>query len=461
MFLADLAKIPATHVSNQRKHANIAKPARNLATGNTPALIHAAMACSLREYHAAMDEARGPDQHTTNEQTSDAAIEQAFIALSPAQRRAVEYAAMMTDGTMPAAWIASLLEADAALPAARVSGTPETRIIALPPATDAGLTPAQSVVQSLVALQVLSPADEHGNQLRLQAQWEDWLTRYARQLRTDWSDWIHAITMHAILRVHTLNRPSASARDSKERPLAAISDASLQWELTPLIDVCKNLWAATYHLEGLMLGEPLASVLEKLDRLDEAAACLPLTAETDALLAGSWLDAMLAHAYETLAGVQLRQDNLPAAIASMQRAIVHLGARMQRTVLTDGPDTAMQWSDRSQLGRCHAFLACLYSVENDISAAITHMEQAIAHNDPRVRYRVNEADTDEDVERSWREGLALDHAHLASLYAEQSNLPAARASYHTALTMLLADASEDDPEVVRIREALRALDHAE
>ncbi|HLP82999.1 MAG TPA: hypothetical protein VK157_01500 [Phycisphaerales bacterium] len=408
-----------------------------------------------------MDEARGPEQHTTNEQVSDAAIEQAFLALSPPQRRTVEYAAMMTGGTMPAAWIASLLEADAALPAARLSGTPETRIIALPPATDAGLTPAQSVVQSLVALQLLRPADEHGNQLRLQAQWEDWLTRYARQTRTDWPDWIHAISMCAIERIHALEKPVPDTDGEDRRTPRAIADTSLQWELAPLIDVCKNLWAATYYLEGLMLGNDLANLLEEVDRLDEAAACLPLTAEIDALLADSWFGFMLAVPYKTLARVQWRQDNVPAAIASMQRAIVHLGARLQHMATTDEPADDMQYFYRGELGRFHAFLAELYAEQHDLSAAITHMEQAIAHNDPRVRYRVNEADTDEEVERSWREDLALDHASLASLYAKQSNFPAARASYHTALTILLADVGEDDPEVVHIREALRNLDQAE
>ncbi len=240
-----------------------------------------------------------------------------------------------------------------------------------------------------------------------------------------------------------------------------IVDTSLQWELTPLIDVCKNLWAASYHWAGLLLGQRLARVLEELGRLDDAAACLPLTAEIDASLTASWLDGMLADAYDTLARVQYRQHKLQAAVASTQRAIAHLHARLQRMAKADEPEGSMQSYYHFQLGEFYASLASLYAAQADIPAAIASMQQAITHRAATMHVSATSEHTLESAERAWRGALAACHARLADLHAKQSNLPAARASYLKALEILLTDVGENDERVLQIREVLREIERAE
>jgi len=98
-------------------------------------------------------------------------IDDALAALPAAERRMVEYAALLPQDLAPRIWLESLLSADAARPATSADGTPDPLHIALSADLDDTLSPAKVVLQHLDSLDILLPGGESGQLLSLHRLW--------------------------------------------------------------------------------------------------------------------------------------------------------------------------------------------------------------------------------------------------------------------------------------------------
>jgi len=166
-------------------------------------------------------------------------IDDALAALPLAERRMVEYAALLPHDLAPAIWLESLLSADAARPATSADGTPDLLHIALSADLDDTLSPAQLVLQHLDGLDILLPGGEGGKLLSLHRLWHARVNERAQtgdssgsrlydavevlvyQIETQWTGpAIASVPWSQVISLHALSERLAGAGRSTARTAA-------------------------------------------------------------------------------------------------------------------------------------------------------------------------------------------------------------------------------------------------
>ncbi len=367
-------------------------------------------------------------------------IDDAFAALPPAEKRAVEYAAILPHDLAPARWLETLLEADAARTATSDDGTPDPLHIPLPADPDDPLSPAQLVLHHLDRLDILLPGGEAGKLLSLHRLWHARVNERAEaggegaaERKAQHTALLRTIAACAAARQATIIGTNPDGSDREMNDPAALTDRSLRWELTPLAETCKALWKAGHPGLAVQVGGWLATVLRLLGRYQEGAACLQVTANNEDMIAAAIGDPDLAICYASLAMIQKDQGNLPAGRASIVRAIAI--------------DSKHFPPDHLTFAYRYSFLAAIKQAEGDLTGAKTNIESAIAIESKHL------APDDRRFAISYS-NLALIQKDLGERYNSQrefakakSELAAARTSIDRAITVQSMYFSSDHPSV--------------
>jgi tetratricopeptide (TPR) repeat protein len=337
-------------------------------------------------------------------------IEDAIKALPEPERRAVEYASLLPPDMVPAVWLERLLTADAA----REDGPLKLTVEQL---ADLPAWEPRAALKHLAELDVVREAGEGGKLLSLHRLWHARVSERARADTTDRTPLLLAIAACAAGRQATI----VVGRDGKgggtiDNP-AALTDAGVRWELTPLAQVCAALWQDGQGGPAARVGVWLASVLHDLGRYAEAAACLQLTPENEALIGAAIGHGELASCYSNLAMVQQVQGDLPRARASMERAI----AIQAKHFDPDHPTFATSYSN----------FALIQKDQGDLPGARASMERAIAIDSKHFA-------PDHPV-------VAIHYSNLAIVQQDQGDLPEARASMERAIAIQSKHFDPDHP----------------
>ncbi len=349
------------------------------------------------------------------------AIDAALDSLSPLQRRAVQYAALLPEDMAPSAWLVSLIDADLARTVK--IGSREQDPLALAPelGPDGVAQTGASVVAGLRKLDVLSPADDAGNLLSLHRLWHARVKERAVMEKLDTAPLLLAIAFHARSR-HTVIVGGGAAGEVQgiDNP-AALTDQSLRWELAPLVSVCEVMWARArgardsndevgwidFAGAAAALAAWLAPVLRMLGRLNEAAECLLPVRAHQGYVEVTMRDEQMAACLSNLALIQQDQGDLSAARASMERAI----AIDKKHFAPDHPTLATSYSN----------LALIQQDQGDLSAARASIERAIAIE---AKHFAPDHPT-----------FATRYSNLAMIQRDQGDLPGARASMERAIAI--------------------------
>ncbi|MCC7387341.1 MAG: tetratricopeptide repeat protein [Phycisphaerales bacterium] len=344
-------------------------------------------------------------------------IDAALGSLPAPERRAVDYAALLPEDLVPAPWLVWMLEADAARPPAKHGGPPDPLQLEFPKKPGQPPMSAAAVVAHLDTLDVLTPKTEDGKILGLHRLWHSRVNERARDERRDRTPLLRAIAACAAARRATIIGTNPDGADRGVNNPAALTDQSLRWELTPLAETCKGLWAAGHSGPAAGVGVWLASVLQDLGRFAEAATCLPLSPQTDAAVEAAIGRKNLAIAYSNLAAIQQAQGDLPGARASTEKAI----AIESKHFAPDHPTFATSYSN----------LATIQLDQGDLPGARASMEKAIAIAEKHLGAE--------------HPNLATMRSNLATIQQAQGDLPGARASTEKAIAIKSKHFAPDHP----------------
>ncbi|MBL0870355.1 MAG: tetratricopeptide repeat protein [Phycisphaerales bacterium] len=353
-------------------------------------------------------------------------VDDAFEALAPPERRAVEYAALLPHDLAPRIWLETLLQTDAA----RTEGP---LLLTLASDPDDPRPPAQRVLDHLDELDILMPGGEEGKLLSLHRLWHTRVNERAAAEQTDRTPLLLAIAECADARgaaivgtgeTHSINTP------------AIVSDADAhtrRWELSPLVATSAMLWAQGHPGPAARLGIWLASVLRELGRYAEAAACLPLNCETDLAIEAAIGHKGVAAVYSNLATIQRVQGNFAGARASMEKAI----AIAEQNLGADQPNLASMRSN----------LALIQQDLGDLSAARTNIEKTIA-----IQSKHFPPD---------HPGFAISFSNLALIQKTQGDLAGARANVERAIVIAEQRLGANHPNLATMHSNLSGIQKAQ
>lgn len=356
-------------------------------------------------------------------------IDGAFDALAErgllAERRAVEYAALLPQDMAPASWLVALLEADAERERDE-DGTPDPLAIAFDTAADDPRSPARAVLAHLAALDVLLPVGEDGKLLGLHRLW------HARVRERSGGDtqrtgvlW-DAITGHAVVRAMAIVAgDDGNGNGTIDNP-AVLTDKALRWELAPLAGVCAALWAAGRPGDAARVGGWLGTTAMQLGRLVEARDCLSPVVQHESAVEAAIGHELLASCLSNLALVLQDLGDLPGARTRMERAIEI------ETKHFDG--------DHPTLATSYSNLATILRDLGDLAGARNRMERAI---------EIDEKHFDADHPM-----LATSYNNLAHICFAEGDRAQACANWHRALGILLKRFGEDHPHVKITRQSM-------
>lgn len=335
-------------------------------------------------------------------------LDDAFDALPLPEQRAVEYAALLPEDTVPGIWLERLLESDA-------SRTDGTLALTLGDDADDPEPPARRVVAHLIDLDLLSPMAEDGRLLGLHRLWRQRVRERSTSDRA--REMWHAIGLIAERRRDGIVGPSTSGADRGIDNPAAVTDQDLRWELSALQRTCVSLWAEGLPGPAVRFGQWLAVVLLDLGRVREALECLAPVADHEAEIEATLGDESLATSYLNLASIQKDQGNLDEARASIERAL----AIDQQHFAPDHPTLATSYSN----------LASIQQDQGDLTAARASMERALAIDQQHFA-------PDHPV-------FATRYSNLASIQRAQKDLTGARVNMERALAIEQQHFAPDHP----------------
>jgi len=306
-----------------------------------------------------------------------AVVDDAITSLDPAQRRCVDYAAVLPPDMAPKPWLVALLSADAARPEAEGG-------IALEAIDGVPLSPAEAAVQRLIDDGALTPGGEGGQLLSLHRLWHARVNERAEAAgegagaaKVDRTSLLRAIAACAAARSGTIVKGQDGKSDGDVNNPAALTDQSLRWELTPLAQMCAALWQAKQSGLAARVGVWLAPVLRQLGRYAEAAACLQLTPKNEAAVEAAIGHEDLAHCYSNLALIQQAQGDLPGARGVLERAI----AIDSKHFASDHPAFAIRYSVLALIqkdqGDLYKLQGKFTEAKNELATARANIERAI------------------------------------------------------------------------------------
>ncbi|HEX8875891.1 MAG TPA: tetratricopeptide repeat protein [Phycisphaerales bacterium] len=325
-------------------------------------------------------------------------LDDALEALPAPERRAVEYAAILPQDLAPAVWLVELLEADAV----RRYGPLKLTIPADP---DEIRGPAERVLHHLDALDIVLPGGEGGKLLSLHRLWHARVNE--RGAGEDRSGLLLAIAECAAGRRRVIVGMNSDRTDRGLDNPAALTDQSLRWELTPLVEVCRALWREGQAGQAARIGVWLAGMLRHFGRFSEAAACLSVSSQTDSEVEAANGFGNVAACYGNLAMIQMDQGDLPQARANLEKAI----AIQSKHFDPDHPTFATSYSN----------LAMIQKDQGDLPSARASMERAIAIQSKHF-------DPDHPT-------FATSYSNLAMIQQDQGDLAGARASMERAIAI--------------------------
>lgn len=198
-------------------------------------------------------------------------IDDAFNALPPADRRAVEYAALLPHDMAPAPWLEALLEADAARPATNADGTANAMHLTLTPDPDDTRSPGQQALEHLHALDILLPVDVDGVVCSLHRLW--WLRQSelakagTEQVRQREDAVVELASDRAVVLCHPPSMLDSESRDF----VAPWLRHEHRWEVVILSSLATSL--ATKGMSSELVANLLAhtgSMLARLGKLNDA-----------------------------------------------------------------------------------------------------------------------------------------------------------------------------------------------
>jgi hypothetical protein len=398
----------AAHIAHHVDYLAVAVAAIGVRVKRTAGATYAGYWTELRENPAlAMPETDAADQdHLGYDGRISELIDAAVASLRPAERRALQYAALLPEDLVPKTWLIQLIEQDAAV-------TP-------PAAVGAEGGAAGGVIAGLLNDDILLFADDDKRLLSLHRLWAMRI-RMMKDLRGS-----VVVRLLELLKVriglkHAMIKSIGACAQSRRAELvgthadgtdrgvdnpAILMDATLRWELTPLAATCVLMWDRPAAVAAAArLGQWLGPLLLQSGRLNEAHACLAPTEGHEAGVIDALGATGLATSYSNLALILQALGDLPAARARMERAIEIL----EKALPPDHPTLATSYSN----------LALILKDLGDLPAARARMERAI-----------------EIFEKALPPGhthLATCYSNLAMILKDLGELPAARARMERAI----------------------------
>jgi tetratricopeptide (TPR) repeat protein len=367
-----------------------------------------------------------------------AALDDLFNRLPIPAQRAMEYAALLPEDLIPAVdhlngnppevtpadWLVMLLEADT---------DPEEGEVRLELGTRPTGRPwePRDFVKKLQSLGLLTPATPDRTLWSLHRLHAKRCRERAEAANVERIPLILAIAAVAVARkakVVGVNEPGKmNAIDNPH----VLTDATLRWELTPLVGVAKMLCKAGVLGEAERVAWWLPGPLRLLGRLNEARDVLDaLLADAPAARAALG-DTDIAALLSNLALIELDMRDLGAARANMEQAI----AIQLKYFVHDHPIFATNYSN----------LATIQHQQGDLPAARASMERAIAID---LRHSV----PDHPIFAIRYSNLALiqkDHGNLCKSNSDfaqaESELASARANMERAIAIKLKHFAPDHP----------------
>ncbi|MBX9735747.1 MAG: tetratricopeptide repeat protein [Phycisphaerales bacterium] len=364
-------------------------------------------------------------------------IDDAYDALRPPsqttdspEQRAIQYAALLPQDLAPGVWLEQLLTADAARHDTGSDGSPDPLRITLVDDPDEPHTPAQAVLQHLDRLDIVLPSGEGGRLLSLHRLWHARVNERASAEKLDRTQLWSAIDSCAGARWTVIVGTDAAGKRRGLNNPAALTDASLRWELTPLQAVCIALWAqanaakdagdedSRVSMAGAAaeIGFWLSILLKHLGRFVEAEACLSPLVAHEAAVESALGPFNVAVCHSSLFLVQRELGKFSGALASIYRAI----SIAERVVPADSLDLAAM----------RVNLALLQKDEGNLQGARTNLERAlrVMHN----RLRPEHADF-----ATVFSNLAMIELDQGDIYRYEGSFSMAKQEYEAALVNIV------------------------
>ena len=320
--------------------------------------------------------------HTGYSRRVFAALDDLFARLPPPAQRAMQYAALLPEDLIPAIdhvngnppevkpadWLAMLLTADAdpAKGSARLDlGTRPTGRAWEP----------HDFVKKLQTLGLLTPSNPERTLWSLHRLHSKRINEQADAAKQDRAPLWSAIDACAWKRDAVIVGTDGAGKDRTVHNPAALTDASLRWELLPLHAVCIALWKAGQSSRAARMGKSIGNPLWLLGRHIEAVACLsPIAQNEVALEVAFGLDG-LASCYSDLSVYQQDAGDLSGARLSIQRAVAIGEQHLNR----DRPEMAIRYANLCRLQWAQGDVVdALASIQRAIAIA----ERLLAHDHP-------------------------------------------------------------------------------
>lgn len=330
-------------------------------------------------------------------------LDAAIDSLPPAERRAMEYAALLPADLVPRFWLVTLLERDATL-----------TLVAKPAVVG---PPAGAAVDHLVALDLLrAPAGPAG----LMSMHRAHRARLAERLEAmpeETARLLDAIVELGEERGKASHDAVAGDLAEKDEAKRRAGVEALWAELTPLVALAGALAEHGRFWAAVRLANWVNTPLNDLGRYGEGWASLARFAVNEAALVAGTGQEEAAALFSNLAMMQRDQGDLPGARKSMERAIT-VG---EKHFAPDQPIHATYYSN----------LALIQQDQGDLKGARASIERAIAIEEKHFA-------PDHPT-------LATSYMVLAYIQSPQGDLPGARASIERAIAIEQKHFAPDHP----------------
>ncbi len=318
----------------------------------------------------------------------DAAIDDTFAALPPGQQRALEFAALLPEDTVPRPWLALLLERDGDVELASLPGFEND--------------PAAPVLDRLIGGDLLRTSPE-----------EEKVFSLHRVLRARLGE---RLKDNEKLRNQLLDRIVKLGQERAEGSDTAITDKSIRWELTPLARLSETLADFGRLNSAVSLANSIHKARRDLGHLDDNKGLLGRFVDHREALAAVDPDetaALLSNQALTLGDL----GEFRAARDYMKRAI----KITQQHLKPDHPALAVNYSN----------LATILKNLPDLPEARKYMDLAIA-----IEQKYFEPD---------HPTLAVSYSNLAGILIDLPDLPGARWYAERAIQIKQSHCKPDDP----------------
>ncbi|HLP86185.1 MAG TPA: tetratricopeptide repeat protein [Phycisphaerales bacterium] len=343
----------------------------------------------------------------------------AIHSLPQPEQVAMQYAAYLPPRGFPAFWLAALLQADTSITLASVKGVPGG--------------PAQAVLAHLLKLDMLRGALDNSAFISPHRVY----AAFARHQLDTQPDRrravLDAIIDLGIRRGKASHDALAGPQNIKDEGARVQARDALRAELTPLKDLAGVLDQAGEAEAGLSIANWLNTPLKGLGRFADGYDTLHRFLRPDRHWDDKGETTQHGAGHSNLALIQLAQGDLPAARASMERAI----AIAEKNLGAEHPN----------LGTMRSNLATIQQDQGDLPAARASMEWAITIDS---KYVAPDHPT-----------FANRYSNLAMIQRDQGDLPAARASMERAIAIAEKHLGAEHPSLGTMRSNLAMIQKAQ